>query len=269
MIYSMTMFFNEYDLLDLKIKEESPYVDKIVIVESKWTHSGNPKPLNLPIDKYKDNDKIVYLAIDDENIYRDCKKDADGSFHSRADTERNYPLVKLPIADDDILIVVDVDEIINGENISRIVEETRKYGITRICMRLFYYYINVHSPGVWTHPYAIMGGIAKQANHLGLFRSWTGQAGFRIENCGSHFAWLGGAKAVEDKLISFSHTEFATPEIISGIKERFEKLEDAVGRSWMPKLEIINIDELHPKIMRENIGEWTKYILNKETHDGK
>ena len=260
MIYSMTMFFNEYDLLDLKIKEESSYVDKIVVVESKWTHSGNPKPLNFPIDKYKDNNKILYLIIDDEMIYKDCKKGDDGSFHSRADAERNYPLMTLPINDYDILIVVDCDEIINGENIPHIIEETRKHGIVRIGMRLFFYNINVLQNQIeWNHPYAIIGKIAKHGN-LGTFRSWTGQQGFKMSNCGNHFAWLGGIEKIKEKMKSYSHTEFDTADINNSIQKRFENLEDIVGRSWMPSLTIIDIDELYPKTIRENLIKWNKYI---------
>ena len=52
MIYSCTMFFNEFDLLDLKIAEELDQVDQMIIVESNQTFRGNEKPLYL-----KDNPK--------------------------------------------------------------------------------------------------------------------------------------------------------------------------------------------------------------------
>lgn len=265
MIYSISMFFNETDLLDLKIKEESPYVDKILIMEAAITHSGNLKPCNFPIDKYKDNKKVKHVFIKPE-AFIDCPGRWD-----KEERQRNLAMSHLEVTDDDILIVTDVDEIINGENIEKIIIETRKHGIVRIGMRLFYYHINVIQPNFqWPHAYAATGKKCKESS-LSFLRTGPDRNNgvfhtkfVYIPNCGNHFAWIGGTKKIEEKINNFAHEEFDTPEIKADIKKRFENLEDIVGRPWMEALTIIDIDELHPKTIRENMPEWAKYIRNKE-----
>ena len=56
-------FFNEYEILDFRLRLLYPYIDKFVIVESDHTFSGKPKPYNFLAnrDRYAwAMDKIVY-----------------------------------------------------------------------------------------------------------------------------------------------------------------------------------------------------------------
>lgn len=273
MIYSTTMYYNNEEVLDLKIKEESPYVDKIIVVESLWTHVGNPKPINFPVDKYKDNPKVVHLLIDDESGYRNC--DMTDNRFSRITVERNYPFFKLPIEDDDVFIVLDIDEILNGEKIPQIVEETRKWDFVRLDMRTFCYYINVESKfntgGIttegnlakWAYPYGATGRKCKEAGgDLTLLRVQS--MGPILPNCGHHFTYLGGFDKIVDKMKNAAHTELNNPEFLEGVKQRFENLDDITGRQGKDLLEVIEIDELYPKTIRENISAWQKYIFKKE-----
>ena len=51
------MYFNEDLLLDLRLNQLNPFIDKFVIVESKYTHSGDEKKFNFNLDnfsKFKD-----------------------------------------------------------------------------------------------------------------------------------------------------------------------------------------------------------------------
>jgi beta-1,4-mannosyl-glycoprotein beta-1,4-N-acetylglucosaminyltransferase len=38
------IFFNELDILEIRLNTLDPYVDYFIIVESSVTHTGNPKP---------------------------------------------------------------------------------------------------------------------------------------------------------------------------------------------------------------------------------
>jgi len=141
MIYSSIMFFNELDLLDLKIAEESPYVDKIYITESPLTFTGNQKLLNFPVEKYKDNDKIVYLVTPKE-IYKDCKVAWDREF-----LQRNYAQAIIPFNDDDVCFVTDADEIICGDMFPTILHGLKAYQFVAMHMKLCMFYINVEVVG--------------------------------------------------------------------------------------------------------------------------
>ena len=61
------MFFDEEMLLDLRLNILNEYVDKFVITESKFTHSGNIKNRNFDIRNFqKFENKIDYFYIEDE-----------------------------------------------------------------------------------------------------------------------------------------------------------------------------------------------------------
>jgi len=249
----MTLYLNEDDIADLKIKEEAPYVDKIIIQESMWTHAGNLKPIRFNHKKY--DNKVTHLVIENDIIYKNCDLNIDR--FCRASAERRYPLSQFPIADDDVILVTDIDEIINGEEIPRIVSETQKRGFVRLGMRNFYY-INVMQPGEWSYPYAVSGKIAKER---GLDWLRLNMIGTILKNCGNHFGWLGGVEAINYKIQNMSHIEFNKPDIITNIEKRLEKLDDVVGRTDQPKLTIIDIDHKYPRSILNNFAGWKKYKL--------
>jgi len=255
MIYSMTMYYDEPDIIDLKIKEETSYIDKIIIQESIWSHTGNLKPLRFDTKKYEDNKKVLHLVIKNADIYNNC--DIEKDRFCRANAERRHPVSQFQIEDDDILIVTDSDEIVNGEEIPRIVRETKTRGFVRLGMRAFYYYINVMQAHEWSYPYAVNGKIAKK---FGLDWLRLNMTGTILKNCGNHFGWLGSPDVIKNKIQNMAHTEFNTKEIVEGTEKRIAALEDVVGRTDQGPLTIIPIDHLYPRTILNNYAEWRKYI---------
>ena len=64
-IYDCFQFFDEEMLLDLRLNIMDKYIDKFVITEATYTHSGNPKKLIFDINKFsKFKDKIIYIVVD-------------------------------------------------------------------------------------------------------------------------------------------------------------------------------------------------------------
>ena len=60
-IYDCFMYYDEDLILDLRFNLLNDYVDKFVIVESSFTHSGEPRKLLFDINKYsKFKNKIIY-----------------------------------------------------------------------------------------------------------------------------------------------------------------------------------------------------------------
>ena len=59
------MFFNENDLLELKINQEQNFVDQFIIVEAGETHTGLKKSYNFDHERFKKyGDKIIYAKFD-------------------------------------------------------------------------------------------------------------------------------------------------------------------------------------------------------------
>ena len=127
-IYDCFIYFDEELLLDIRLNILSKYVDKFIIVESKFSHRGEPREPNFNINKYKKfQDKIEYILLDKnpDNLFEINKNDTrinekiivNGNL--REFFQRNAILEGLKNADeDDLIIISDVDEIPNLEEIN-------------------------------------------------------------------------------------------------------------------------------------------------------
>ena len=66
-IYDCFMFFDEEMLLDLRLHIMNEYVDKFIITEATYLHSGKSKKLIFDINKFpKFKDKIIYNVVEKE-----------------------------------------------------------------------------------------------------------------------------------------------------------------------------------------------------------
>ena len=64
-VYDCFMYYDEDMVVDIRLNCLDAYVDKFVIVESKFTHSGKKRDLLFDINKFKQfKDKINYIVID-------------------------------------------------------------------------------------------------------------------------------------------------------------------------------------------------------------
>jgi len=127
-IYDCFIYFDEELLLDIRFNILSKYVDKFIIVESKFSHRGEPREPNFNINKYKKfQDKIEYILLDKSpnNLFEINKDDTrinekiivNGNL--REFFQRNAILEGLKNADEeDLIIISDVDEIPNLEEIN-------------------------------------------------------------------------------------------------------------------------------------------------------
>ena len=67
-IYDCFCFFNEFDILDLRLNILDPYVDYFVICESSVTHTGAEKPFYFEENRDKFEkflDKIIHVKVED------------------------------------------------------------------------------------------------------------------------------------------------------------------------------------------------------------
>src|SRR5208282_5388986 len=68
MIYDTFMFFNELEILKIRLSELYDTVDQFVIVEAPLTHKGDPKPMYFADNLSQFSawmDKIRYITIQD------------------------------------------------------------------------------------------------------------------------------------------------------------------------------------------------------------
>jgi beta-1,4-mannosyl-glycoprotein beta-1,4-N-acetylglucosaminyltransferase len=129
-IYDCFTFFDEKMLLNFRLNYLDKFIDKFVIAEAAYTHSGNKKKINFNINDYpKFKHKIIFIPVFEKpkNLLKIYKKDSNSergnklilNGYIRENFHRNYIGKALKSIDlEDIIIISDIDEIPNLENIS-------------------------------------------------------------------------------------------------------------------------------------------------------
>ena len=128
-IYDCFMFFDEEMLLDLRLNVMDKYVNKFVITEATYMHSGKPKKLVFDINKFsKFKNKIIYHVVDnmppniepiyDNDSYSVRAEKLINNSVKRENYQREMAQKFLDdLEPDDIILINDVDEIPNLKNL--------------------------------------------------------------------------------------------------------------------------------------------------------
>lgn len=245
------IFYNELDILQIRLEELYPVVDRFVLVESDKTFRGKPKP--YVFEENKDRyaqylDKLIHIKLVDNNIFSiDPQREPwEREYWQRAQIARGFE----DLQPDDIVIVSDVDEIPRREIVPKLDPETS----VRLACRMYYYGLNVYAGGC---------GALKAAR-----RSWfTTPAALRhsdppveIADAGWHFSYIGDEHHISNKLSAFSHWELDIPSVNNpdSIRQRMERGEDIWGQGH--KYEIVQVDDSYPHAVRNNMVYYEKYI---------
>ena len=142
-IIDCTTYYSEDLMMDVRFHVLNDHVDKFIVVESKYSHSGKLKTLNFDINKFpKFKDKIEYLVIENEPKNIDRNPNNSSSIKRmnsllRIEQSYNFMLNALKnVADDDLILLSDNDEIPNLN--SKDFKNAKNYFF--IFKQLFFYY---------------------------------------------------------------------------------------------------------------------------------
>lgn len=196
MIYDGFIFYNELELLEIRLNELDPLVDRFILVEADVTHSGKKKPLVFQENKHlfeKFLPKITHVVVSDMPGGQDP--------WPREAFQRNCISRGIPkdAKDTDLLIVADVDEIPKAATIAKALPITSPKALD---MGAYSGYLNVLWGG-WSH--AKICPIALVRKYGAQIVRHKGHA--HIQDAGWHFSYLGGPERVCDKMSAFSHQE--------------------------------------------------------------
>ena len=164
-IFDCFMYFDEEQVLDLRLNVLNEDIDYFVIVESIYNHKGEERKLLFDKNKFQNfNDKIIYLIYDKipdlvESIDNgDSENEKDRKYIMNAlyreNEQRNFILEGLRNADEnDLILISDVDEIpkLSSVNLKNIHNE-----IILFKQDMFYYKFNLALPNFkWTGTKAV------------------------------------------------------------------------------------------------------------------
>lgn len=266
MIYDCFTFFNELELLEIRLNILDESVDKFVLVEATKTHANTNKPLYFAENKdryQKFLHKIIHIIVDDYPPYENS-----WTFEKH---QRNCIMRGLQnCQDNDTILISDLDEIPNPKKILKY----QKYrGVSILKQKMFYYYlnnINIRKP-FWADTPSKMclyGEIKKNNLNPQKIRFKNGRI---IKNGGWHFSYLGGAEKIIKKIQSFAHQEYNKNEYtdIEAIKEKIENGQDIFNRNKGKNYVALEINKKFPDYIIKNQTKYkhlikSPHINNKE-----
>lgn len=193
-IFDCFLFFNELELLDLRLATLDAVVDHFVLVEANKTFTDRRK--DFIFDKNKNRykkylDKIIYVRVNDtpapdgvwtiENFQRNC-------------ITRGLTSAKTG----DKIIISDVDEIPNPAKIFELKETDSPVTLNQY---LFYYFVNCLSNRTWNGP--IITPFENMMPPQELRR--LAKRGYnQVKGGGWHYSYLGGLERIKSKLDNLS-----------------------------------------------------------------
>ena len=228
-IYDCFTFNNEFEVLELRLAELSPYVDEFIISESKLTHSGKDKPLHLSerlaedntfLSKYKNRITIVEADL----------TESEGAW-SRENKQRNaLGFVADKATEEDIILLSDADEIPNRFFIDEVKNLKRVKGpFPVLAKQIFHYYTFQYRKESLCHGTIAVTKEALAETSMQKLRDDRFHMNY-ILNGGWHLSFFGGTAQIKDKIQSFAHTEFAGHAEESSIDYRVKAGQDIFGR---------------------------------------
>ena len=119
-IYDCFTFFNELELLELRLETYYDIVDRFVIVEADKTHANIPKPFNFleNINRYEKFLPKINYVMDSSNVAYGGAED-----WSIENNQRNSIMKGLSDAEpDDLIMISDVDEFPNPAMLKTLIE---------------------------------------------------------------------------------------------------------------------------------------------------
>jgi len=254
-VYDCFLFFNELDLLEIKLSILKNIVDKFVIVEADRTFSNTEKPFYFELNKLRYSEflhKIIYIKITE---YPEIKSTWDMETY-----QRNQIACGLKeCSPDDIIIISDLDEITNPDIIGNYTEK----GIYNLKQLHFDYYFNYQRIGInkfWYRAkilhYSDITDYNLTPQNIRSFKTHK-----IIKNAGWHFSFLGGIDSITYKIQSFSHQEWNNNKYINNqIDYKIKNGMDLFNRKNRRLIPVKLKKNKFPGYIIDNKEKYSKYI---------
>ena len=278
MVYDCFQFFNELDILKLRMHVLNDVADRFVVSESTVTFSGEKKPLYFQENREMFApfaDKIIHKVVDDTPM--DVSAFMRDS-HQKCAVARGLAGAR----PEDIVIFSDVDEIPNPEAVKRVLADFDDSKIYALAQRNFYCYLDMEETSG-----NLLSITGEFEGITGSDRKWLGTKicsyrtlspytteqlrdkarkplRVRVPDGGWHFSYMGGGReeSVEErvkyKIKSAAHQEYNNRSTLSRVKKNIRNHQDILGRE--SRFEIVPIDESYPVYLREHLEEY-RYLM--------
>ena len=288
-IIDTTTYFEEELMMNLRFNILNNYVDKFIVSEARFTHSGQEKDIKFNKKKFpKFEDKIIHIILDkepEEIIKKKRLSNAELRINSiiRIKSQRDFILKHIsPNSQEDYLIHSDNDEIPDLKNFD-LKKNTKKYVIFN--QKMYYYKFNLSLPNLnWFGSKACKIKNLKSIDILRsiknkkypfyridtFFSNLKHQSLHVVKNGGWHFSNLKNLDELERKYLNDeNHAEyeaqgFTKNKIIENLKNKtinynHNAKKNSSNRFQSTKLEKVNLNNL-PEFIINNLDKYQDWI---------
>jgi len=278
LIYDCFTFFNELDMLEIRLNILDPIVDKFVLVEATKTQNNKNKPLFYKLNKHrykKFADKIIHIVVD--------KYPKNISQWTIENYQRNCITKGLKQCNDnDIIMISDLDEIPNPKLVTKYTSTLQFGTIVAFNMYVFFLYINLWDPNrICTNVTKILyykdlknilndiyykNGTVEENINKGTtatkIRRYTGSKQKFIQNAGWHFTWLGNEEKTLKKLLAVCEGDKKATIDDAKIhrKNLFRKLKPVALNKFFPEY-IVKNQKLYKHLITEQKYNYFPYAM--------
>jgi beta-1,4-mannosyl-glycoprotein beta-1,4-N-acetylglucosaminyltransferase len=227
MIVDCFTFFNELDLLEVRLHTLAPYVDAFILSEANRTFQGAEKPLYFHEHRHDvrfacgrpilavsvDLSAMDGIEYEGQRVSPWCREEIQRRLIAQAfDSTVGPPVMSSrwdlihDLRPSDRIILSDLDEIPQLDFFRHFAHTNP--GTLAWKQTLYYYWVNMRCWD-WVGPVSCtfesfnnqFGGDMQQ------LRNSRGEAQYEVYG-GWHFSFLGGREAIKEKMEAFSHTEY-------------------------------------------------------------
>jgi len=288
-VFDVFLFFNELDLLEVRLNLLYPFVDHFVINEATKTFSGLDKPLYYLENKdrfEKFQDKIIHNVVP---LPTDQQLDELGRrYNTPVRCHQNDAFQKNSITDfldtvcdsDDVIIWSDLDEIPNPEVIGNFSDFYTPGKVYNFAQEYCMCYLNyVEKTGVyrsqtpdfdyedypkWIGTKMFDFSFLKKYTLTDMKRELPSEENFRLSPGGWHWTYVGSeGTSVEDRVItkleSAAHQEHNNDYVKKMIINQLNSNKDPLGRG-QGRYETVEVDDSYPNFILEN-KEYYSYLI--------
>lgn len=251
MIVDTFLFYNEFDLLDIRLRELDDVVDHFHLVESPQTFTGKPKPLYFWDNKERFRDFWSKMSVGTAPATPELTNPWDVEFFQRdwiGNGLRHF-------SPSDLILLSDVDEIPNPDVIARLPAHEPRV----LIQSLHFYYLNYRSPQPWH------GTLSAPKDLFDCFspqelRNQRWDFG-RVYDGGWHFTWFGGVEKCLEKLAVTAHQELNKSHIANTeyVAERMARGEALSRQSFFTCVRV-PINPYFPRTIVNNIEQYKRWI---------
>lgn len=288
-IYDCFPFFNELDILEIRLELLYDVVDFFVISECDYTFSGLEKPFFFEENKSRYEkylDKVIHIKHKDTfnytnlvNNYNGKKGEQYQKIINHLEELRNSPVTGYGLPhwcrdylhkeltmmamtncdENDIILFGDCDEVPSPESIMEVVKNQRidELMFTLKQKNMIYHINNENVTEKWFGQFISKYKNIKDSSCM-ITRNLRTEFEM-VENGGWHLTFMGGKNRIVEKIKSWGHQEYNNPQIINSVDYMLNSGMDVLHRNIsFVKHEI---EDLYPKKVVDLVKEKYDYLI--------